>query len=90
MSVHANCTLTICFSLENLTTQKSGPAGIARGDFFTLSIATGPLLVVESGGNTMGNKWEIVVRGLCRLQRETDILTKSSFLTYLFINNSPL
>jgi hypothetical protein len=67
MSVHANCSLTVCFSLENLTTQKSGPAGITRGDFFTLSIATGPLLVVESGGNTMGKKWEIVVRGLCRV-----------------------
>ena len=57
MSVHANCSLTVCFSLENLTTQKSGPAGITRGDFFTLSIATGPLLVVKSGGNTMGKKW---------------------------------
>jgi hypothetical protein len=57
MSVHANCTLTIYFSLENTNSQKSGLLGTTRGDFFTLSIATGPLLVVESGGNTMGKKW---------------------------------
>ena len=67
MSVHANCTLTICFSLENLTTQKSGLIDTKRGDFFTLSIATGPIVVVKSGGNTMGKKWEYVVKALCRV-----------------------
>ena len=90
MSVHALCSLTMYFSLENMSSQKSGLLGTTRGDFFTLSIATGPLLVVESGGNTMGKKWEKVVRGLCCVQQETDILTKSRKLTYLFINNSPL
>jgi hypothetical protein len=78
------------FSLENISSQKSGLLDTKRGDFLPLVIATGPLLVVKSGGNTMGKKWEIVVRGLCGLQSPTDILTKSSFLTYLFINNSPL
>lgn len=29
------------------------------------------------------------MRGLCGVQQETDILTKSRKLTYLFINNSP-
>ena len=90
MSVHAFCSLTIYFSLENTNSQKSGPVDTYRGDFLTLVIATGPIVVVESGGNTMGKKWEKVVRGLCGLQSSTDILTKSSFLTYLFINNSPL
>jgi hypothetical protein len=49
MSVHAHCSLTMYFSLENLSSQKSGSVGVCRGDFFTLTIATGPLSVGESG-----------------------------------------
>jgi hypothetical protein len=32
----------------------------------------------------MGKKWENVVRGLCREANETDILTKSNNLTYIY------
>jgi len=49
MSVHAHCSLTMYFSLENLSSQKSGLLGTYRGDLFTLTIATGPLSVGESG-----------------------------------------
>ena len=90
MSVHALCSLTVCFSLENISSEKSGLLAIKRGDFLPLVIATGPIVVVKSGGNTMGKKWEYVVRGLCCDASKTDILTKSRKLTYLFINNSPL
>lgn len=42
-----------------------------------------------------GKKWENVladfpVRGLSPSSSKTDILTKTSFLTKIFINNSPL
>ena len=57
MSVHALCSLTMYFSLENLTTQKSGLLDTYRGDLFTLTIATGLLSVGESG-NDCGRKWE--------------------------------
>jgi hypothetical protein len=49
MSVHALCSLTMYFLLENVSSQKSGSVGVCRGDFFTLTIATGPLSVGESG-----------------------------------------
>jgi len=32
----------------------------------------------------MGKKWEYVVRGLCRVQRETDILTKTNKMTNIY------
>jgi len=57
MSVHALCSLTICFSLENSSSQKSTVLDPYRGDFLSLVIATGPIVVVKSGGNTMGKKW---------------------------------
>jgi len=50
-----------------MSSQKSGPVGVKRGDFFTLVVARGPIVVVKSGWITMGKKWEIVVRGLYRV-----------------------
>jgi len=49
MSVHALCSLTMYFSLENISSQKSGLLDTIRGGFFTLTISTGPLSVGESG-----------------------------------------
>ena len=73
-----------------MSSQKSGPVGINRGDFFRLVISRGGILVVKSGWNTMGKKWEKVVRGLCGVQHETDILTKTNKLTNIYKQNSPL
>jgi len=41
--------------------------------------------VGKSGGNTMGNKWEKVVRGLSPSSSVTDKMTIPNNLTYLFI-----
>jgi hypothetical protein len=38
-----------CFLLENISSEKSGLLGIKRGDFLSLVIATGPIMVGESG-----------------------------------------
>jgi hypothetical protein len=89
MSVHRKCTINICFSLENRYSKKNGSVGVTRGDFFTLTIATGPIVVVKSGKYMVGKSGKNPVKGLCGVQRVTDILTKTNFLTYLFINNSP-
>jgi len=44
-------------------------------------------VVVKSGGECMGKGWENVVKRLSPLQRGTDILTKTSFLTLFLIKS---
>jgi len=51
-----------------MSSKKSGPVDSKKRDFFVLSIATGPIMV----GNSGRLLWEFVVkkwgRGLCRVQ----------------------
>jgi hypothetical protein len=76
--------------LGNVYSKFIGPNNPYRGEKVVITILSRPIVVVNCGGNTMGNKWEIVVRGLSPSSNVTDILTFPRKLTYLFINNSPL
>jgi hypothetical protein len=70
--------------LEFIYSKKNGLLDPYRGDFLWLVIQPARIMVVESG-NEMGEVIEQnPVRGLCGESNVTDILTKSSFLTYIY------
>jgi hypothetical protein len=70
--------------LEFIYSKKNGLLDPYRGDFLWLVIQPARIMVVESG-NEMG---EVIdqnpVRGLCGESNETDILSKTNNLTYIY------
>jgi hypothetical protein len=70
--------------LEFIYSKKNGLLDPYRGDFLWLVIQPARIMVVESG-NEMGElNSQNPVRGLCGEANETDILSKTNNLTYIY------